>query len=347
MKRPIRTVFVAAAVIAALYFAGAYVINSNLQPVADMTTPTARATLPSAIGNQITLSTWNLGYAGLGAQSNFIADGGQALLPPSRSAVDANLAGIVQTINKDEDTAQIRLFQEVSNRSPLSYWAPVRDQVSAQFQDWQVFYRPDVATRFIPFPLALDHGTMLMARYNPVSIEILPLPSEPGAMLGFLKRRYAIQVARFALEEHPGQLVVGNIHLSAFDDGGTTRQAQISAVLAFAQAEFGKGNHVVIGGDWNMVLSDPAWPSNTDQKYLFWIHPFPRDTLPAGWKIASDARTPSVRTLYKPYVAGENYTTSIDGFLVSPNVSIVSISTRDLGFAHSDHQPVTSAFNLD
>lgn len=345
LKRPIRTAFVAATAIVAFYLVGAYVINSNLQPVADVTTPTARATLPSAIGNQITLSTWNLGYAGLGAGSNFIADGGQALLPPSRSVVDENLAGIVQTIK--EDKAQIRLFQEVSSKSPLSYWAPVRDQVSAQFSDWQVFYRPDVATRFIPFPLALDHGTMLVARYNPLSVETVPLPPEPGAMLGFLKRRYAIQVARFALAERPGQLVVGNIHLSAFDDGGTTRQAQISVVLAFAQAEFAKGNHVIIGGDWNMVLSDPAWPSTTAEKYLFWIHPFPRDTLPAGWTIASDAATPSVRTLYKPYVAGENYTTSIDGFLVSPNVSIVSVATRDLGFAHSDHQPVTSVFNLD
>ncbi|MCS6758678.1 MAG: hypothetical protein MO852_06310, partial [Candidatus Devosia euplotis] len=158
--------------IVALYLVGAYVINSNLQPVADMTTPTARAPLPSAIGSQITLSAWNLGYAGLGSRSNFIADGGHALLPPSRSVVDENLAGIVQAIK--DDKAHIRLFQEVSIKSSPSYWAPVRDQVSAQFPDWQVFYRPDVATRFIPFPLALDHGTMLVARYNPLSVETVP-----------------------------------------------------------------------------------------------------------------------------------------------------------------------------
>ncbi|WP_224704130.1 endonuclease/exonuclease/phosphatase family protein [Devosia aquimaris] len=344
MKRPIRSVLLASAAVLAAYLVGVYVINSTQKPVAESTTPPALATLPSAIGDQITLTTWNLGYAGLGAQSNFIADGGSALLPPSRATVDDNLAGIVRTIG--EDSSDIRLFQEVSNKSPLSYWAPVRDAVAGQFADWQTFYRPDVATRFIPFPLALDHGTFLAARYNPLSVETLPLPSEPGAMLGFLKRRYAIQIARFALQDRPGQLVVGNIHLSAFDDGGSTRQAQISAVLAFAEAEFAKGNHVIIGGDWNMVLADPAWPDNTDQKYLFWIYPFPREALPAGWTIAADATTPSVRTLYKPYVADENYTTSIDGFLVSPNVSVVSVSTRDLGFAPSDHQPVTSVFNL-
>ena len=29
----------------------------------------------------------------------------------------------------------------------------------------------------------------------------------------------------------------------------------------------------------------------------------------------------SVRTNLKPYVAGENYVTTIDGFIVSPNVT--------------------------
>ncbi len=35
-----------------------------------------------------------------------------------------------------------------------------------------------------------------------------------------------------------------------------------------------------------------------------------------------------------------NYTSVIDGFLVSPNVEIASVKTLDLGFAHSDHNPV-------
>jgi hypothetical protein len=32
--------------------------------------------------------------------------------------------------------------------------------------------------------------------------------------------------------------------------------------------------------------------------------------------------------------------TTIDGFIVSPNVAVESVHGFDLGFAHTDHQPV-------
>ena len=49
---------------------------------------------------------------------------------------------------------------------------------------------------------------------------------------------------------------------------------------------------------------------------------------------------PSVRTNHQPYVPRENYTTTIDGFIVSPNVAIESLAGVDLGFENTDHQPV-------
>mgnify|MGYP006969481625 CR=1 FL=1 len=56
--------------------------------------------------------------------------------------------------------------------------------------------------------------------------------------------------------------------------------------------------------------------------------------------IAADAAIPSVRTNHQPYTPGENYVTTIDGFIVSPNVAIEGVSGYDLGFEHTDHQPV-------
>jgi hypothetical protein len=74
------------------------------------------------------------------------------------------------------------------------------------------------------------------------------------------------------------------------------------------------------------------------------VHPFPQNALPQGWRIAIDETTPSVRTNERPYVKNENYTTVIDGFVVSPNVETLSVSTHDLDFQFSDHQPVTAKF---
>jgi hypothetical protein len=49
-----------------------------------------------------------------------------------------------------------------------------------------------------------------------------------------------------------------------------------------------------------------------------------------------DTTSPTNRTLEQPYRAGVNYTSVLDGFLVSPNIEVVDVTTIDLG-AHSDH----------
>ena len=38
--------------------------------------------------------------------------------------------------------------------------------------------------------------------------------------------------------------------------------------------------------------------------------------------------------------------TSADGFILTPNVTVEDVQTADLGFANSDHNPVTLAFTL-
>ena len=61
---------------------------------------------------------------------------------------------------------------------------------------------------------------------------------------------------------------------------------------------------------------------------LFWVHDFPRDTLRPGWRIAIDPAVPTTRTNEQPYTAGVNYTTIIDGFIASPNVTVEAV--RDI-----------------
>ncbi|NWG92105.1 MAG: hypothetical protein HXY21_06300 [Parvularculaceae bacterium] len=172
--------------------------------------------------------------------------------------------------------------------------------------------------------------------------EIVELPLEPGLILGLSRRLYHMHVVR--LPAQGGDWTVVNVHLSAFDEGANVRIAQLRAVLAFARAEYEKGARVVIGGDWNYEFHRPDRPTTTDEKYLFWVHPFPYAELPEGWSVAIDRETPSVRTNERPYRKGENFTTIIDGFIVSPNVRTLGVKTRDLDFEFSDHQPVDARF---
>ncbi len=130
------------------------------------------------------------------------------------------------------------------------------------------------------------------------------------------------------------------MHLAAFDPDAAVRTRQLRELMAWAQRQYENGQHVVLAGDWNFRIAETNFPNTTDERFLFWLFPFPQEALPEGWRIGADASVPSVRTNYQPYAPGENYVTTIDGFIVSPNVAIESLSGVDLGFEHTDHQPV-------
>ena len=53
----------------------------------------------------------------------------------------------------------------------------------------------------------------------------------------------------------------------------------------------------------------------------------------------------SCRNADAPYFEGQ-YVVTVDGFLVSSNVTVNSATVIDTGFAYSDHNPVTMTFVL-
>ena len=53
----------------------------------------------------------------------------------------------------------------------------------------------------------------------------------------------------------------------------------------------------------------------------------------------------SCRNADAPYHDGQ-YLVTVDGFLVSNNVSVSAATVIDMGFAYSDHNPVSMTFTL-
>ena len=329
-------------ILAFAYVIVVIIVNRNRSVEARIVDLDRPAGLPDTAGNEISVSTWNLGYAGLGDASDFIKDGGTRMFPPSRDAVRGNLAGIVETASRlDVDVA---LFQEVAGDTPLNYWISVDRALAGLMGGRQYWFRHDVSTWGVPRPLRLKHGSVLASRITARRAEIVPLPQDSDPMLGLVVRLYALQVVTIASTDGGPDWVIVNLHLSAFDDGAHLRREQLRAVFDFAEARYRQGGRVILGGDWNMILMHTDFESNTPDEFLSWIHDLPRDWVPEDWTIAVDPARPTVRTLYKPYVPGENFTGIIDGFIVSPNVEVVEVETRDTGFRHSDHAPVIARF---
>lgn len=331
-----------AALIAAVVFcAGLFVLHACSTTVKD-DTPRTFPALPEWPPSMDTISviTWNLGYSGLGRGSDFFADGGRSWLPPgpgtTRESADAIAAWL------GESDADVILTQENARASAVNYWTDLKGRTDRALSDYQGIFHADFRTRYLPPPLRISNGMATYARHGLVRSEIWPMPSDGDPYDGLIRRRYGA-LATY-IDGPGGCWVVVNLHTAAFDEGGALRKRQVATLLERAAAAYALGYRVVLGGDFNLRLVATQFPHTTEEEYLGWIHDFDPDVLPEGWRVVADGATPSVRTNQQAYKPGENYTTVIDGFVVSPGVEVVSVAGVDMNFRHSDHQPVRAQF---
>ncbi len=295
---------------------------------------------PEAAPDELSLVTWNIGYAGMGRAADFFFDLGTQRRPLNADLVKTNLRAIQHQLGQMD--ADVFLMQEVAKPSWSTYGIDVQAGLRASLPFYGWIFGAEAHTRFVPLPWHVQIGNAIFSRITPQSSERRGLPLEPEFQLGIFRKGYRMHIVRIGTGR---QWVIINIHLSAFDSvEDDVRRAQVVALLEFAQEEYRKGNHVIIGGDWNLRLAENEFPNTTEERFKFWIRDFPQGLVPEGWHWAVDAKTPTVRTAYQPYVAGENYVLTIDGFLVSPNVATISVSGVDLNFEHTDHHPVQARF---
>jgi len=292
-------------------------------------------------GDNITITTWNIGFAALGAKADLFIDGGKSLraLPRGDIARAADvIAGQLAELQSD-----VVLLQEDARVSFLTRGVKVHDVIAQKLRGYTRCFWGDFRTLWVPNPFKLDHGVSTFSKVLPADTTALTTPQDPLYYYGFLKKYYGGIVQKYPRSGR-GMWVVINIHLSAFDDAA--RQSQLATLFDFAKAEFQAGNYVIVGGDWNMRLSTKEFAHDGQYKDTHTIFDLPVGALPKGWCVAMDDSFATLRSMNKPYGKGENYTSVVDGFVVSPNVQIRAVKTHDLGFEHTDHHPVTAEFTI-
>ena len=320
-------------------------------PVAAVACEREAGTIP-APGDALSILTFNIGYGGLGAQSDFFMDGGRDVRPESPDIVEKNLAGI-RSILDGAGKAQIYLLQEVDTASKRSYG---KDEAAylRQGRQMDAAYALNYSCKYVPYPLpcigAVQSGLYTMSSYSFCQEEAaarlsLPNPFSWPVRLANLKR--CLLVTRLELAGTERQLVLVNLHLEAYDDGNG-KAAQTEMLMNFLGAEYEKGNYVIAGGDFNCsfpVVDPGAWPIMEAGNYVPGV--MEPDALPAGFQWAVDGNTPTCRLLNKPLDApGVNQFYVIDGFILSPNVELLQVETLDCGFLYSDHNPVLAQVRL-
>lgn len=287
-----------------------------------------------------TLLTWNLGYGGLGQDMDFFYDGGKKVRP-LKPAVEKNLDKIESFLARQTDV-DFFLLQEVDQNSKRSYAANETQRIKALFPGFFPGFGKNYDVFFVPVPLLDPMGRVLsgifsLSRFEPVSIDRFSLPGTYQWPQGLFMLDRCFLAARYRLDTGKDLLIV-NTHNEAYDDGSQRKQ-QLAYLKEFLIQEYEKGNHVLVGGDWNQCPPkfNPGFKANLmDNKNRLDIDP---DYLP-GWKWAYDQGIPTNRRVNAPYDPKTTLTTVIDFFLLSPNIELKDVQGIHLDFEHSDHNPV-------
>ena len=312
--------------------------------------------------------TFNTGYASLSETEDFVMDGGEKGRMDTREEVEANVAGITSILEREN--VDIYLLQEIDVDSSRSYNIDQYDHYKTILGTASVLaynYR----CVFVPFPLNI---TQMMGKVNSgiatfsdnysSEAERVQLPGSFSWPLRLANLKRCVLISRFPINGTDKELIVINVHLSAYDDG-SMRQEETEALQGIMQAEYDLGNYVVVGGDFNQTFPDAVditYDSGTDTytyDYLYELYDenyWQAPPIDGDWftnnnfQFGIDISVPTCRLLNQPLdkvISTNNQYYSIDGFIVSPNITINNAETLDENFVYSDHNPVKLEITLN
>ena len=298
-------------------------------------------------GDTIDLISWNIGFGALGDNADFFMDGGKMVKPSTKERVQENLDALTGFLAKE--AADIVLLQEVDEDSTHSFYMDERTMIALGLENAGLSYENRLAynfkTLFVPYPIPPigkeQSGIVTFSAYPASDAEriSLPCPFSYPVRLANLKR--CLLVNRIPVAGSDKELVVINLHLEAYDDGAG-KEAQTRMLSDLFQEERAKGNYVIAGGDFNQTFDTVDLSLYPLQREDLW-QPGVIDTDAfEGIQSLMDERLPSCRSLDRPYDSADpsfQYYV-IDGYLVSDNLTVERLETVDLGFVHSDHNPV-------
>ena len=316
------------------------------------------------ISSTLSFLNWNIGFAGLGAKSNFFYDSDQSfffsngkMVRSPEAFVDENLKGIIDFI--ESNPTDFVLLQEVDRSSRRSYHRNQHELISARLNEYSQHFALNYQVARVIVPLLnpwnvlgkVASGLSSFSKFNPISSERYQYPGKYNWPDYLFHLDRCMSVQRYPTSRvSDRELVVINTHNSAYD-GGHLKPKEMAYLKRFLLAEYQKGNYVVVGGDWNQnppdlinnqvsiaagVLPSTSYqPSQIDEKFM-----------PENWQWVFDPVIPTSRSLVDVLDYGKTPVALIDYYLISPNVEAVEVKGFNLKFQYSDHNPVRMIIRL-
>lgn len=296
--------------------------------------------------------SYNVGFGAYSADFGFFMDGGDSARARSEADVRKNISGALgKLISLDAD---VIFIQELDVDGDRSRHVDQVEMANTAFPDASRVFAQNYDSPYLFYPLtepigSARAGIMTISRFGITSALRRSLPIDTGIMkLVDLDRCYSVSRVEV---ENGRELVLYNVHLSAYTADESIVRGQLEMLCADMAAEYAAGNYVVCGGDFNCDLPGDSQEIFGVSGDFGWAQPFNTALLPEGFSLVTplnrDAPVPSSRNADGAYVEGVSFVVTLDGFIVSDNVSVVEANAVDTGFAYSDHNPVYMEFVLE
>lgn len=302
--------------------------------------------------DELSIVSYNIGFGAYSDDYSFFMDGGKYSRAFSEEAVVENVTGAIEDIKAQNP--DFVLIQEADVDATRSYHVNERYMVTVAFSEYSYAYAQNYDSPYLFYPISEPHGKnkagiISLSKYKVDSAVRRSLPIEDSFMkLVDLDRCYS--VCRLPLDNGK-TLCLYNLHLSAYSSDGSIAVEQLKILFEDMKAKYEAGNYIVCGGDFNKdILGNSPEIFGISGEDFTWAQPFPFELLPQGFSLVAPLNeenpVPSARNADAPYDKQTQFQLTIDGFIVSDNVTVSGSEVLDTGFKWSDHNPVKMVFSL-
>ena len=313
------------------------------------------------LNTEYTIMTYNVGFGAYQQDYSFFMDCGTLKTGEEVCGVygkGKSEEDVLNNINTSidiasESNADFYFFQEIDKDSDRAFNINQYDLLKSEFTDYSSIYGQNFHSAFLAYPLndmhgASDAGLVTLSKYAVEESTRRSYSVPEGFPAKYMDLDRCFVLSRYSLENGK-QLVLINSHMSAYDEGGTTRQKQLAELNAVMKEEYEKGNYVIVGGDFNHDIADSTDTFASEEETPTWIYDITNEDLTEGYSIVvaeNKLEVATCRAAELPYTKGINHVDIIDGFFVSDNISATSVNI-ETEYISSDHNPVILTFSLE
>ena len=322
-----------------------YIIASEFKPAPIEESEEIRNTRDFKFEEIKTITTFNLGYCSLDKDQDFFLESGMDSKRITRDKTFDNLISLTSIIK--ELNSDFIILQEVDTHGSRSSNINQVEHITTEMGKYNLFFAYNYRAKFVPVPLfhpmgSAHSGLLTLSKKKFLNSTRISLEGQEEFPKSMFYPKRCMVVNEFQINRNK-KLYVINIHLSAYDKDGMYRSKQIAHILKYITNIYDeRENCIIVGGDFNLLLDKKKYQDDLPD----WVNVLPNELYDSNFRIVFDKEANTVRSDDTPYVKGRNFETIIDGYIISPNLTVSNVETHDLGFEFTDHNPVTLSFKV-